>query len=172
VPLRAVILALVFASGFLACAGPTSPDPEPTGGGTPTITTTPPSEAAAAIVDLTNAERTRNGLAAVRANGQLMQAAQIHADQMARLGRLDHVLPEAQYPRPEDRINAAGYRWRAYAENLAWGQRNPAEAVSGWMESPGHRTNILNATYTELGAGYALDPERRAYYVQVFARPQ
>ncbi len=100
-----------------------------------------------------------------------MQAAQIQADQMARLGRIDHVLPDATYPRPEDRLAAADYHWQAYGENLAAGQRSPAEAMSSWMQSSGHRANILNTIYTELGTGYARDAGGRPYYVQVFGRP-
>ncbi len=120
---------------------------------------------------LTNAERSRAGLAAYRQNGQLMQAAQLHADQMASLARMDHVLPGARYPNPADRLAAAGYRWSAYAENVAMGQRSPAEVLGSWMQSSGHRGNILSGTLTEMGAGYATDSAGRAYWVQVFGRP-
>ena len=79
----------------------------------------------------------------LRADSRLMQAAQLHADQMARLGRLEHVLSGAQYPRPEDRLAAAGYQWSAYAENIAMGQSSAAAAMDSWMHSSGHRANIL-----------------------------
>jgi uncharacterized protein YkwD len=162
------LIAVMLASGMLACSWPASPDgrddsgPQGTG---------PPAEVATAVVELTNAERARAGLGALRANARLMQAAQIHAEQMARAGRLDHVLPDATYPRPEDRLVAAEYRWQAYAENVAFGQRTAAEVVNGWMQSSGHRANIMNASYTEMGVGYARDPSARPYWVQVFGLP-
>jgi uncharacterized protein YkwD len=81
------------------------------------------------------------------------------------------VLPNAPHPRPEDRLTAVAYRWQAFAENVAFGQRTAAEVVNGWMQSSGHRANIMNATYTEMGAGYARDPNGRSYWVQVFGKP-
>ena len=100
-----------------------------------------------------------------------MQAAQLHAEQMARLVRVDHMLRDAPYPRPEDRLLKVGYRWQAWAENVAFGQRTAADALDTWMTSRGHRLNVLNPSMTELGAGYATDARGRAYWVQVFARP-
>jgi len=90
---------------------------------------------------------------------------------MAQASHMAHVLPDARYPRTEDRIAAANYRWRMLGENVAFGQANAAKVVDSWMHSPGHRTNILNATFTEMGAGYAVDRSGRPYYVQVFGRP-
>jgi uncharacterized protein YkwD len=103
-------------------------------------------------------------------NPQLTQAAQIQADQIMRQGQLEHVVPNATFPNPEDRLAAVGYRWQAFGENLA-SEPNPAETVSAWMNSPGHRANMLSPTYTEIGAGYARDAQNRPYYVEVFGRP-
>ena len=125
----------------------------------------------ASIVDLTNVERAKAGLAPLRANAQLMRAAQLHAEQMAALGRMEHVLSNGPYPGPQDRLAAAGYRWRAYAENIAYGQRGPEDVTESWMTSPSHRANMLNGTYTELGTGYAVDGRGRRYFVQVFGKP-
>ena len=136
--------------------------------GTPPAVT---SRVTADVVDLTNVERVRNGRASLRANARLMHAAQIQADQMARAGQLAHVLANAAYPSAGDRLAAADYRWQAYGENVALGQLSAKKALDGWMHSRGHRTNILNPNFTEMGAGYAIDRERRPYYVQVFARP-
>ena len=130
-----------------------------------------PTGVAASIVDLTNQERATAGVGMLQANARLMQAAQLQADQVARLGQLEHVLPAATYPRPEDRLAVAGYTWRAYGENLASGQRTPAEAMRDWMQSTGHRENILNPVFTEIGIGYAIGAGGRPYYVQVFGRP-
>ncbi len=131
----------------------------------------PSSRIAADVIKLTNIERTHNQRAALRANPRLMRAAQLQADQMARAGHMAHVLPEARYPRTEDRIAAADYRWQTVGENVAFGQANAAKVLDSWMHSRGHRTNILNATFTEMGAGYAVDRTGRPYYVQVFGRP-
>jgi uncharacterized protein YkwD len=100
-----------------------------------------------------------------------MRAAQVHAEQMARAREQAHVLPNAAYPRAEDRLAAAGYNWQTFGENLALGQASPAEAVRSWMHSRGHRSNIVSPAFTELGVGYAIDGDGRPYYVQVFANP-
>jgi uncharacterized protein YkwD len=123
------------------------------------------------IVDLTNVERGRAGRAPLRANDRLMRAAQLQAEQMASLGRMAHVLSDGPYPGPQDRLSAVGYRWRAYAENIAYGQSGPQDVTESWMTSAGHRANMLNTTYTELGTGYAVDSRGRPYFVQVFGTP-
>ncbi len=159
-----------------ACASPTSPEPLPAAPLAPAPAAAPaPAGGAAAltegVVDLTNAERSRAGLTGLRTSSRLMQAAQLQADQMASLSRLDHVLPGARYPGPGDRLGAAGYAWQAYAENIAMGQRSAAEVLASWMQSSGHRANILNGNLTEIGTGYATDGAGRPYWVQVFGRP-
>jgi uncharacterized protein YkwD len=130
-----------------------------------------PSDVATKVFQLTNAERGNRGRAQLRTNARLMQAAQLHAEQMARAGQPAHVLPDAVYPRAEDRLAAAGYRWQSYGENLALGQPSPADAVRDWMHSRGHRRNIVSPDFTELGVGYAIDRAGRPYYVQLFASP-
>ena len=126
---------------------------------------------AAAVVDLTNVERTLQQRQPLRANVRLMRAAQIHAEQMARARQMAHVLPNAAYPSAEDRLAAAEYRWQTYGENVAAGQTTATEVLNDWMHSRGHRTNILNPDFTEMGAGYAIDRDGRAYHVQVFGGP-
>jgi uncharacterized protein YkwD len=165
-----LVVASACATPATACATPASPTEmaaapaaAAAGGGTSAI--------AGTIVQLTNAERANAGLPALRANSQLMEAAQLHADQMARLGRLEHVLSGGRYPRPEDRLAAAGYQWSAYAENIAMGQNTAAAAMDSWMHSSGHRANILKTNVTEIGVGFARDSAGRPYYVQVFGRP-
>jgi uncharacterized protein YkwD len=156
---------LVLASACATPASPTEvPDAPPAGGGSSAVANT--------LVQLTNAERSNAGVPALRASSRLMEAAQLHADQMARLGRLEHVLSGAQYPRPEDRLAAAGYQWSSYAENIAMGQSTPAAAMDSWMRSSGHRANILSTSVTEIGIGFARDSAGRPYYAQVFGRPR
>jgi uncharacterized protein YkwD len=163
VPAVIVTLAMWACSSSMSPEAPTEIDP-------PAVSAAP-SSMATAIVDLTNAERDRAGMPGFRSNTRLMQAAQIQADQMARIGRLDHVLNEATYPRPEDRLAAVSYQWRAYAENVAYNQRGAVEVVNSWMQSSGHRANILNSSLVEIGVGYARDSGGHPYYVQVFGRP-
>lgn len=153
-------------------AGPDAPSPTPIPTPVPAPAPVPAPSVVTRLVELTNAERAQAGLDTLGANTRLMQAAQIQADQLARVDRLDHVLPEAMYPRPEDRLAAAGYAWQTFGENLAFGYADAPRAVEGWMQSPEHRANILSANYTEIGTGYALNAAGRPYYVQVFGRPR
>ena len=131
----------------------------------------PTSRVAADVIKFTNVERTHYQRPALRANLRLMRAAQLQAEQMARARHMAHELPGARYPRMIDRMAATDYRWYTAGENVAFGQANAAKVVDSWMRSRGHRANILNDNFTEMGAGYAVDQTGRPYYVQVFARP-
>jgi uncharacterized protein YkwD len=155
---------LVLASACATPASPTEVPESPAAGGGSSVAST--------LVQMTNVERSNAGLPTLRTSSRLMEAAQLHADQMTRLGRLEHVLSGAQYPRPEDRLAAAGYEWSAYAENIAMGQSSAAAAMDGWMHSSGHRANILSTSVTEIGIGFARDSAGRPYYVQVFGKPR
>ena len=130
------------------------------------------SDRVGSLLELANAQRARVGVPPLRADAKLMKAAQAQAEQAASAGRLQHVLPEARYARPQDRLDAFGYNWRAFAENIAYGHANAAAAIDGWMNSPGHRKNLLSPAYTELGTGFATDADGRPYDVQVFGRPR
>ena len=70
-----------------------------------------------------------------------------------------------------DRIDRVGYAWRSFAENAATGQYSPAEVVEGWMNSPGHRANILNPKLEEIGIGFSLDTNGSTYWIQKFGTP-
>lgn len=74
---------------------------------------------------------------------------------------------------PGDRISAAGYSWSSYAENIAAGYGSPADVVAGWMDSPGHRANILSTNVTEIGIGYVYvaSSPYGVYWTAVFASP-
>ncbi len=165
-PDRPAILVLVclfvLASG---CSSPASPTGMEADGA-------PASAAANEIASLTNAERRQAGLAPLTVSPLLTRAAQLHADQMASTGQMAHVLPGVPYPEPQDRLAAVGYRWQAYAENVAYGQGSPASALAAWMGSSGHRANILNPGLTEIGAALARGSDGRPYYVQVFGNPR
>ncbi|PJN28059.1 sigma-70 family RNA polymerase sigma factor [Kitasatospora sp. CB02891] len=103
------------------------------------------------VLDLVNSQRAQAGCKAVRANGQLTAAAQEQSDDMAERAFFDHTNPDGEGP--EERIDAAGYQWSGWGENIARGQKDAAAVMAGWMNSPGHRANILNCAFTELGVG-------------------
>jgi uncharacterized protein YkwD len=72
------------------------------------------------------------------------------------------------------RASAEGYPWRSIGENVATGRAKPEQVMKGWLSSPGHCANIMSASFTEMGAAYALNPESDTmiYWTQVFGRPR
>ena len=154
-----------------ACATSAPPARDRSGPSRPPVVTAPNS-AGEDIVVRTNAERKKLRVPGVARHAALMTAAQLHADQMAALGRMAHDLPGAAYPSLDDRLAAAGYRMRASGENVAEGYPSAAAVVAGWMTSPGHRSNILSAQFTEMGAGVATAKNGRRFYAQVFGSPR
>lgn len=157
-----------------ACSTLAIPTPEG-GSGTPPpspTTTTTSSAIANDIVRFTNEHRARNGLPAFVASARLMEAARIHAQQMAQYQRMDHTISGAQYPSLQSRLGGVGYQYRAAAENVAWNNPTAQGTVNGWMNSPGHRANILNAGLTEMGAAMARSAKGEPYWIQVFGTPR
>jgi uncharacterized protein YkwD len=122
------------------------------------------------LADLTNAERTRAGLTPLVPSSPLTTAAQLQADQLASLQVLEHDVPAGRYPTPADRLAAAGYPWQAYGENLASGYSTAADTIAGWMNSSGHRANILNPSYTRIGVAAYTTPSGTIYWCQQFLR--
>lgn len=124
-----------------------------------------------AVLDATNAARAEAGCPPLRLDPALNAAADGHSEDMAARVYFDHTSPEGGTP--GDRVRAAGYPGRGVAENIAVGQRSPEEVVQGWMNSPGHRANILTCSFQDLGVGYA-EGERNdripgRYWTQVFS---
>lgn len=99
-------------------------------------------------------------------NADLRCAARTHSQDMADRDYFDHTNPEGESP--GDRIDATGYQWRSWGENIAWGQRTPEEVVDAWMNSDGHCSNIMNAGFSEIGVGYA----EGNVWTQKFATPR
>lgn len=104
----------------------------------------------------TNAERTQDNEQALRLNSQLMAAAQAKANNMATLNYWSHDTPSGQPPWVF--IKNAGYNYQSAGENLAYGFTTSATTLSGWMNSPDHRANILDANYQDVGFGIANAP--------------
>ncbi|MBZ4322535.1 CAP domain-containing protein [Streptomyces huiliensis] len=121
---------------------------------------------AADVLALTNARRTAAGLRPLSGDPRLTAAAQAHSADMAARGYHAHVSPDGG--RPWDRAVAAGSVHRSIGENVACGQRSPAEVVEGWMNSPGHRANILAPGFTHLGVGFAGGGPAGTYWTQLF----
>lgn len=124
------------------------------------------------IVRYTNEARARNGLAPLASSARLMEAARIQAEQMAQSQRADHTISGAQYPTMQDRLTAVGYAYMRAAENVAWNQRDAQAALTSWMNSSGHRVNILDPNLREMGAAMARSSKNEPYWVQVFGTPR
>jgi len=111
-----------------------------------------------------NAERRKAGVPALKSNPKLDAAAQRHAGDMLARAYFAHESPEGKTVR--ERARAAGYDWRAIGENIAEGQLSVAEVMETWMNSPGHRRNILDKGFKELGVGLALGRSGDGYQVE------
>lgn len=121
---------------------------------------------AAEVVALTNTERASAGLPPLADDRLLCAAAQGHSADMVARDFYAHISPEGS--RPWDRAAAAGCAHRGIGENIACGQRSPAEVVQGWMDSPGHRANILDPGFTHIGVGFAGGGRAGTYWTQLF----
>ncbi|WP_330174661.1 CAP domain-containing protein [Streptomyces sp. NBC_01498] len=120
----------------------------------------------AEVLARTNAERRAAGLRPLSPDPHLTTAAQSHSDAMVTRGFYSHTSPEGR--QPWDRARSAGSGHRAVGENIACGQRSAAEVVQGWMNSPGHRANILTPGFTHLGVGLRDGGELALYWTQLF----
>ncbi|MFI5865422.1 CAP domain-containing protein [Streptomyces sp. NPDC051546] len=123
-----------------------APTPAPSGSAAP-------SGAAAEVLALVNQERAAAGCSALTVNAQLAKAAQDHSEDMAAHSTMSHTGSDGSDP--GQRITRAGYQWRTYAENVAYGYDTAAKVMDGWMNSPGHKRNILDCNVKEIGIGLA-----------------
>lgn len=124
----------------------------------------------ARIFDLINAERRHQGLRPLVYNPQLDQMARIQAANMAHFQKMAHTIPGAKLPALGDRARYVGYAYGRIAENVALGYPNADAVVEGWMNSSGHRHNILDRDVTETGIAIARSSAGGVYYCQVFGR--
>lgn len=113
----------------------------------------PASGSVAAVLSLVNQERAAAGCPAVALNAKLTKAAQDHSADMASHSNMSHTGSDGSDPGA--RITRAGYTWSTYGENVAYGYSTPEKVMEGWMNSPGHRENILNCSFKEIGIGLA-----------------
>ncbi|EJQ92578.1 hypothetical protein IGW_03502 [Bacillus cereus ISP3191] len=115
------------------------------------------------VVELTNAERAKQGLPALKIDNELSKVARIKSEDMQKNNYFDHNSPT--YGSPFDMMKKFGISYTSAGENIAQGQRTPEEVVQAWMNSAGHRANILNNGFTHIGVGYV---ESGNYWTQQF----
>jgi uncharacterized protein YkwD len=119
------------------------------------------------VTALTNAERAAVGCGELRTDERLRTAARGHSRDMADNDYFSHTGLDGSSP--TDRARAAGYEG-GVAENIAMGYRTPEDVMRGWMNSDGHRHNLLNCNHRVIGVGLAYDSRGRAYWTQKFGR--
>ncbi|WP_066362828.1 CAP domain-containing protein [Herbidospora mongoliensis] len=139
-----------------------TPTASPAPGGT-TVGTTVENE----VVRLTNAERAKGGCGPLTHDAKLRAAALGHSADMSAKNYFSH--DSADGRKFSDRIRQAGFSFRAAGENIAKGYQTAAQVVQGWMDSPGHKANIMNCTYTHIGVGHVA--AGGPYWTQDFAKP-
>jgi uncharacterized protein YkwD len=150
---------------------PTSPTPT---SAAPTVArTTAPlpgnSSYEAQVVTLVNQQRAAAGCPALTVDSRLTAAARGHSQDMAQRNYFDHNTPEGVTP--WTRITNAGYHFSTAAENIAEGQPTPAAVMDAWMNSAGHRANILNCALRNIGVGLAYNAKHTPYWTQDFGTP-
>ena len=119
------------------------------------------------VLELVNAERAKQGLSALTWDSSLAAVAEAHSLDMAQNNFFSHTNLKGQSP--FDRIKAFGISYSYAAENIAAGQKTPESVMNSWMNSEGHRKNILNGNLTRLGVGYVKGGSYGHYWTQVFA---
>ncbi|MFZ3577974.1 CAP domain-containing protein [Virgibacillus sp. DJP39] len=115
------------------------------------------------VVELTNAERVERGLNPLKIDLELSRVAREKSRDMSANNYFSHTSPT--YGSPFDMMKSYGITYRSAGENIAKGQRTPEEVVNGWMNSEGHRANILSTKFTHIGVGYISDGN---YWTQQF----
>ena len=140
----------------------TRPAPKPVLDGDPSFEGT--------VLTLVNQERAKAGCAKLSQDSRLVEAARAHSADMAARNYFDHTTPEGVTF--DKRITNAGYRFSRAAENIAAGQSSPASVMQSWMNSSGHRANILNCGLTDLGVGVIYSTGGRPYWTQDFGTPR
>lgn len=118
------------------------------------------------VVRLVNVERAKQGLKALAINWELQRVAQLKAKDLTDNNYFSHTSPT--YGSPFQMMKSFGIKYSSAGENIAKGQRTPQEVMTAWMNSSGHRANILNSSYTQIGVGY---DSRSNSWVQMFIRP-
>ena len=117
----------------------------------------------AEVIRLVNEIRVQNGLSPLKTNWELSRVARYKSQDMVDQHYFSHTSPT--YGSPFQMMKSFGISYRTAGENIAYGQRTPQEVVNAWMNSSGHRANILNSSYTQIGVGYVANGN---YWTQMF----
>nr|WP_289038921.1 CAP domain-containing protein [uncultured Allobacillus sp.] len=117
------------------------------------------------VLELVNEERKAQGLKPLEFSVQVSEVARAKSHDMADSNYFDHQSPN--YGSPFEMMQTFGVDYRAAGENIAMGQRSPEEVMNGWMNSEGHRKNIMHDQFTHLGVGY-VEKNGTTYWTQMF----
>lgn len=115
------------------------------------------------VVNLVNQERAKAGLSALKTDWELARVAEHKSQDMADKNYFSHTSPT--YGSPFNMMKNYGINYKSAGENIAQGQRSAAQVVDSWMNSAGHRANILNKNFTHIGVGYVAEGN---YWTQMF----
>jgi uncharacterized YkwD family protein len=121
------------------------------------------------VIELVNKERSNRGLGLLKYDSQLGYVARLKSQDMIDKNYFSHTSPT--YGSPFQMMEKYGLRFSAAGENIAYGQRTAQEVMNSWMNSAGHRANILSATYTHIGVGVAKASNGTLYWTQEFTKP-
>lgn len=118
------------------------------------------------VAELVNIERQKAGLSALTFDQSVSNVARTKSKDMAANNYFAHQSPT--YGSAGDMLTKFGIRWSAWGENIASGQRTPEAVVTAWMNSAGHRANILSTNFSKIGVGYAVNSNGTPYWTQIF----
>ena len=117
-----------------------------------------------------NQSRTKAGLRPLKPSRLLGEVARAHSREMSAGNFFSHTNPAGWGPK--ERLERAGYAWKAYGENIGCGEDTAEKILLMWMDSSVHRENVLDPAYTEVGIGLIRGGECRTYWTALFARPR
>ena len=161
--IKKIVFAALAAAALTGAAGAVHLD-RPVQGSSSVSAGIQSSSAASEVVRLTNSARSKNGYAALVEDGVLSEAAAVRAREIAR--SFSHTRPSgASF---SSALSESGVSYLRAGENIASGQKSASEVVNAWMNSPGHRANILNSSYSRIGSA-SVNIDGTLYWVQIFA---
>lgn len=161
--IKKIVFAALAAASLTGAAGAVHLD-RPVQGSSSVSAGIQSSSAASEVVRLTNSARSQNGYAALVEDGALSEAAAVRAREIAR--SFSHTRPSgASF---SSALSESGVSYLRAGENIASGQKSASEVVNAWMNSPGHRANILNSSYSRIGSA-SVNIDGTLYWVQLFA---
>lgn len=161
--IKKIVFAALAAAALTGAAGAVHLD-RPVQGSSSVSAGIQSSSAASEVVRLTNSARSQNGYAALVEDGALSEAAAVRAREIAR--SFSHTRPSgASF---SSALSESGVSYLRAGENIASGQKSASEVVNAWMNSPGHRANILNSSYSRIGSA-SVNIGGTLYWVQLFA---